>query len=107
MDAMTTWTIVLIVVAVAGAVLALTGARLQDRRSTEAQLTSIRRKLDLVMEHLGIAEAAPERAEVVRHLEDGRPIEAVRAYRRATGASLLEAKRAVDRLAPEHELRAS
>ncbi|MEU4532362.1 hypothetical protein AB0F49_29435 [Micromonospora ureilytica] len=37
--------------------------------------------------------------EVVRHLESGRTIEAVRAYRKQTGASLLEAKQAVDRIA--------
>jgi hypothetical protein len=49
------------------------------------------------MDHLGIA--GPEESEVVRHLEDGRMIEAVRAYRKHTGVSLLEAKQAVDRIA--------
>ena len=53
------------------------------------------------MDHLGIAEAAPERVEVIRQLENGKSIDAVRAYRRLTGASLLEAKRAVDRIAAE------
>jgi ribosomal protein L7/L12 len=49
------------------------------------------------MDHLGIA--APEESEVIHHLENGRRIEAVRAYRRQTGVSLLEAKQAVDRIA--------
>ncbi|MET7704658.1 hypothetical protein [Micromonospora sp. NPDC005413] len=52
---------------------------------------------DLVMDHLSIA--APVEPEVVRHLESGRTIEAVRAYRKHTGTSLVEAKRAVDRIA--------
>ncbi|TNH28066.1 hypothetical protein FHG89_16635 [Micromonospora orduensis] len=46
--------------------------------------------------HLGIA--VPVDPEVVRHLENGRTIEAVRAYRRQTGAGLVEAKQAVDRI---------
>jgi len=89
------------VVTAAGVLMAIVGASSQERRSSAAQLASIRRKLDLVMEHLSIAEAAPERAEVVRHLDNGRLIDAVRAYRRETGASLLEAKQAVDRIAAE------
>jgi ribosomal protein L7/L12 len=42
--------------------------------------------------------------EVVRHLQSGRMIEAVRAYRKQTGASLVEAKQAVDRIAARLEL---
>ncbi|MFI6271706.1 hypothetical protein [Micromonospora zamorensis] len=37
--------------------------------------------------------------EVVRHLESGRVIQAARVYRQQTGASLVEAKQAVDRIA--------
>lgn len=98
---MDAWSVVLLVVAVAGLALVFGGAWTQERRSAAARLASIQRKLDLVMDHLGIADAAPERSEVVRHLENGQPIEAVRAYRRLTGASLLEAKQAVDRIAGE------
>lgn len=39
------------------------------------------------------------RDEVVNLLRRGQKIEAIRVYRRATGASLLDAKTAVDRLA--------
>ena len=56
------------------------------------------------MEHHGIADTGPEQAEVIRHLEAGQMIHAVRAYRRHTGTSLLEAKQAVDRIAAERGL---
>jgi ribosomal protein L7/L12 len=80
------------------------GTWIQERRSAAARLASIQRKLDLVMDHLGIADAAPEQSEVVRHLENGQPTQAVRAYRRHTGARLLEAKQAVDLIARKHGL---
>jgi ribosomal protein L7/L12 len=54
------------------------------------------------MDHFGIP--APETAEVLRHLENGRTVEAVRAYREQTGASLVEAKQAVDRMAADPPL---
>jgi hypothetical protein len=98
---MDTWGWVLLVLAVVGPGMVFAGTWYQERRSASAQLASIQRKLDLVMDHLDIADAAPERAEVVRHLENGQLIHAVRAYRRQTGAPLLEAKQAVDRIAAE------
>ncbi|GIM91897.1 hypothetical protein [Paractinoplanes toevensis] len=96
---MDTWEAVLLVIATIGSVAAAAGAWFQERRSSAIQLAAIQRKLDLVMDHLGLA--APEQPEVVRHLENGRMVEAVRAYREQTGASLLEAKQAVDRIAAE------
>jgi len=101
---MDTWAVVLVVVAAVGAVMAFAGTSIQERRSTAAQLRLIQQRLDAVMDHLGIADASPERPEVVRHLENGQPIEAIRAYRRLTGATLLEAKQAVDRIAQERGL---
>jgi hypothetical protein len=101
---MDSWAVVLLVLGVAGPVLVIAGTWFQERRGVTAQLASIQRKLDLVMDHLEIADAAPERAEVVRHLENGKLIHAVRAYRRQTGADLLEAKQAVDRIAAERGL---
>lgn len=98
---MDTWEVIVVFVAVAGWVLAFAGSWTQGRRTTARQLAALQRKLDLVMDHLGIAEAAPERSAVVRHLESGKPIDAVRAYRRLTGASLVDAKQAVDRIAGE------
>ena len=101
---MDSWAVVLLVVATLGPVLVFAGTWYQERRGTATQLASIQRKLDLVMEHLDIADAAPERSEVVRHLEEGQLVQAVRAYRRHTGAPLLEAKQAVDRIAVERGL---
>ncbi|MEU4241779.1 hypothetical protein [Actinoplanes sp. NPDC026619] len=94
---MDAWEAILLVIATIGSVAAAAGAWFQERRSSAAQLAAVQRKLDLVMGHLGIA--SPEEPEVVRLLENGQMIEAVRAYRKQTGASLLEAKQAVDRIA--------
>jgi ribosomal protein L7/L12 len=91
------WEAILLVIATIGSIAAAAGAWFQDRRSSALQLAAVQRKLDLVMNHLGIA--APEEAEVIRHLQSGRMIEAVRAYRKQTGVGLVEAKLAVDRIA--------
>jgi ribosomal protein L7/L12 len=94
-----------LVIAVAvGLVMVLAGAWAQERRTTAAQIAATQRKLDLVLDHLGIADQAPEQVEVVRCLESGQLIEAVRIYRRLTGTSLLDAKQAVDRIAEERGL---
>ncbi|RQX01898.1 hypothetical protein [Micromonospora inaquosa] len=87
----------MLVIATIGSIAAATGAWFQEKRSSAAQLGALQRKLDLVMDHLGIA--APVESEVVRHLESGRTVQAVRAYRKQTGTSLVEAKQAVDRIA--------
>jgi ribosomal protein L7/L12 len=94
---MDSWEAILLVIATIGSVAAASGAWFQERKSSAIQLAAVQRKLDLVMDHLGIA--APEEPEVLRHLENGRTIQAVRAYRKQTGASLLDAKQAVDRIA--------
>jgi ribosomal protein L7/L12 len=99
---MDSWEAILLVIVAIGLVAAAVGAWFQERRSSATQLAAIQRNLDLVMDHLGVA--APEEPEVVRHLENGRTIEAVRAYRKQTGASLLEAKQAVDRIAARRRL---
>lgn len=91
------WEATLLVIATIGSIGVAVGAWSQDKRRSATQLAAVQRKLDLVMDHLGIA--VPVEPEVVRHLESGRTIEAVRAYRKQTGASLLEAKQAVDRIA--------
>lgn len=91
------WEATLLVIAAIGLVGVATGAWLQEKRSSATTLAAIQRKLDLVLDHLGIAE--PVAPDVVRHLENGRTIEAVRAYRKQTGASLVEAKQAVDNIA--------
>jgi ribosomal protein L7/L12 len=101
-ESMSTFEVTLLVIATVGSIAAAAGAWASERRSSAIQLAALQRKLDLVVEHLGIA--APEEAEVVRHLENGRTIEAVRTYRKQTGLSLVEAKQAVDRLAARRRL---
>lgn len=96
---MDSWEAALLVIATVGSVAAAAGAWMQERRSTAVQLAALHRKVDLVMDHLGLVPAADP--EVVGHVDGGRTIEAVRAYRARTGASLLEAKQAVDRIAAE------
>ncbi|OMI41281.1 ribosomal protein L7/L12 [Streptomyces sparsogenes] len=60
-----------------------------------AQLT---RKVDLILEHLGIEEPQPDLAPVRALVVEGKKIHAVKAYREITGADLKEAKEAVDRM---------
>ncbi|MES4907541.1 MULTISPECIES: ribosomal protein L7/L12 [unclassified Streptomyces] len=61
-----------------------------------AQLT---RKVDLILEHLGIEEPQPELAPVRALILEGKKIHAIKAYREITGADLKEAKEAVDHMA--------
>ncbi|WP_433132797.1 hypothetical protein ACQPWW_14115 [Micromonospora sp. CA-240977] len=91
------WEAVFLVIATIGSVGAAVGAWFQERHRSTTHLAAVQRKLELIMDHLGIAE--PVEPEVVRHLENGRMIHAVRAYRKQTGTSLVEAKQAVDRIA--------
>ncbi|MFY1691044.1 hypothetical protein [Plantactinospora sp. WMMB782] len=76
----------------------------QRQRETAARLRRVERKLDLVLDHLGLVDPEAVPSEVVEHLRKGQRIAAVRAYRQATGESLLEAKQAVDRIAEQRGL---
>ncbi len=91
------WEAALLVIATIGSLAAAAGAWFQESRSSTTQLAAVHRKLDLIMDHLGIA--SPGEAEVIHHLENGRMIEAVRLYRKQNGVGLVEAKQAVDRIA--------
>jgi len=65
-------------------------------------LARIERKLDLVMQHLDIRDHAPAEPDPmgeVRHLIGlGKKIQAIKVYREITGASLKDAKDAVERM---------
>jgi hypothetical protein len=76
--------------------------RQEDRHSR--RLTAIERRMQLIMDHLGIAEPVHPMPDVVRHLEAGEKIQAIKAYRKATGAGLKEAKDAVEQLAAQRGL---
>jgi antitoxin component of RelBE/YafQ-DinJ toxin-antitoxin module len=67
----------------------------------ERRLIRMERKLDLIMEHLGIPVDHPDLREVREFIEEGKTIQAIKAYREATGTSLREAKEAVDELASQ------
>jgi ribosomal protein L7/L12 len=89
-------------VAVALAAVAVLAQQLVgDARSarTGRRLARIERKLDLVLDHLGLREDEPELREAAELARTGREIEAIKLYREATGAGLKEAKDAVDRMA--------
>ncbi|MFZ3562035.1 MULTISPECIES: ribosomal protein L7/L12 [unclassified Streptomyces] len=66
-----------------------------DRRTARVE-----RKLDLVIEHLGIETGTlvPGLDGVRALVRDGKKIEAIKAYREATGVGLKEAKDEVDRI---------
>ncbi|ARZ68204.1 hypothetical protein SMD11_2555 [Streptomyces albireticuli] len=76
----------------------------QERRlkRLDRRLGELDRKTDLILRHMGIAQAeagrAPELERVGALLRDGKKIQAIAAYREITGADLKEAKQAVDRM---------
>ncbi|MFB9234194.1 hypothetical protein ACFFWC_01370 [Plantactinospora siamensis] len=66
------------------------------RDGTAWRLGEIERRLDLVMNHLGIEDPGAELPGVREHLARGDKIQAIKAYREATGADLRTAKDAVE-----------
>ena len=95
------WVVVTLVVVI-GLVVALQAGK--STKPDARKLAAIERKLELVMDHLGIVEPEVDMPDVVRALEQGNKIEAVRAYRKATGATLADAKNAVDAIAMQRGL---
>ncbi|MFZ4183226.1 hypothetical protein ACPCTK_15615 [Streptomyces pseudogriseolus] len=63
---------------------------------SERRVARVERKLDQVMRHLGLEEEVPRRDEVLALVRDGKQVQAIKLYREATGAGLVEAKQAVD-----------
>ena len=70
----------------------------------ETRLARLERKLDALMAHLDVdyddvkalRKAVPE--DVLEFIDKGESIRAIKAYRQATGASLVNAKYVIDRL---------
>ncbi|MEV5440142.1 ribosomal protein L7/L12 [Streptomyces sp. NPDC052682] len=80
-------------------VLLLALVTLQSRiAQAERRAVRVERKLDRILDHLGLREDEPWRDEVEALVRDGRRIQAIKVYREATGVGLAEAKEAVDRL---------
>ncbi|GAA2146117.1 ribosomal protein bL12 [Glycomyces algeriensis] len=69
---------------------------------TAEALARIERKLDLVMQHLGLHDYAPPApdplTEVRALIGQGKKIQAIKVYRELTGVGLKEAKDAVEML---------
>jgi ribosomal protein L7/L12 len=68
----------------------------------EIKVAELQRRLDFVMQHLGVQYAepgpSPAMAQVAALLRQGNKIEAINVYRAITGAGLREAKTAVEEL---------
>ncbi|MFD9380023.1 hypothetical protein ACFWBH_31680 [Streptomyces sp. NPDC059999] len=68
-------------------------------KALERRADGLERRLGLVLDHFGIEEPEPAGLDEVRALvREGRMVEAIRVYRRITGADLLTAKQAVESL---------
>ncbi len=65
-------------------------------RGTAHRLAEIERRLQLVMNHLGVVDERPAAPGVREHLARGDKIKAIKAYRQATGVDLRTAKEAVE-----------
>lgn len=86
-------------------VLVTTSASAAKRhRETTVRLARIERGLQLALHHLGVVEPEPHLPEVVHHIDNGNKIQAIKAYRQATGADLASAKEAVERMTRQRGL---
>ncbi len=64
--------------------------------ATDRQLARIERKLDLIIEHLGIEVTSGLSPEVEAAIQRGNKIEAIKAYREETNVGLKEAKEYIE-----------
>ncbi|SFJ41104.1 hypothetical protein [Amycolatopsis sacchari] len=95
---MDTGTVLLGLAVVLGVVLLAAWEAARRHQRTERRLAAVERKLDAVLDHLGV-DVTEEHPEVEEFLRQGKRVEAIKAYRESTGADLREAVAAVDRLA--------
>jgi ribosomal protein L7/L12 len=91
--------VVALVLGLVAVVMLAAAAVLGFRDQALARLAVIERRLAAMMEHLGVPEPEPETEDVVARLSDGDMVGAIKLYRRRTGASMVEAKSAVEELA--------
>ncbi|GHF70905.1 hypothetical protein GCM10010218_60300 [Streptomyces mashuensis] len=63
------------------------------------KVSRLERKIDLILDQLGLQEENPELARIADLARTGQKIKAIKAYREFTGEGLAEAKNAVERLA--------
>ncbi|MDO0937036.1 hypothetical protein QQY66_36955 [Streptomyces sp. DG2A-72] len=81
------------------ALLALWGTVEARVRRIDRRTAHLERKVDLLLEQLGVQDAGPaELSEVGVLVRQGKKIQAIKRYREITGADLIEAKAAVERM---------
>ncbi|MFC3540306.1 ribosomal protein L7/L12 [Couchioplanes caeruleus subsp. azureus] len=86
-------------------VLLVAGGRRATADAQAHRLAAVERRLGLIMDHLGVREPEPEApGPVLQELLAGNKIQAIKEYRKATGAGLKEAKDAVELLARQRGL---
>ncbi|MFH8487256.1 hypothetical protein [Streptomyces longisporoflavus] len=91
-------TVMLVVIALTGIVAIVT---VEGRSSRlDRRVRALDRKMDLLLEHLQVRDDDPQLAQVTALAREGQDIAAIKKYREITGAGLLEAKQAVDRMTP-------
>jgi len=78
-----------------------TGSPSVDQVNTAVRLAAIDRKLQAIMDHLGIADVEPPHSEVMDLVRQGRKIAAIKLYREQTGLGLAAAKQDVERMAEQ------
>jgi len=79
-------------------------AQNRERARTNRRLADIERKVDAIINHLGVTVRDPDQPEVYRLLQKGRRIQAIKLYREQSGSDLATAKNVVDDLARRYGL---
>lgn len=98
------WTWYLVLAIGIGLLMVMVGnvasAHTRERARTHRRLTAIERKLDAIVNHLGVVVPDDDdEPEVRRLIQQGRRIQAIKLYREKSGTDLATAKNAVDDLA--------
>jgi ribosomal protein L7/L12 len=78
----------------------------QERNVSDAayRLAQLERKIDLILDHLGIEHHDDFEEQLVSLLAQGQKIQAIKVYREATGSGLKDAKDAVEAIAARRGL---
>ena len=102
------WTWYLVLAIGIGLLMVMVGnvlsAQNRERARTNRRLADIERKVDAIINHLGVVVHDPEQPEVYRLLQKGRRIQAIKLYRERSGSDLATAKNFVDNLARKYGL---
>ncbi|MFM9370823.1 ribosomal protein L7/L12 [Streptomyces sp. Da 82-17] len=81
-------------------VLVVVGTLENKIKRVDSRVARVERKLDLVIEHLGVdaGALAPDLGRVRALVAEGKQVQAIKEYRQLTGVGLKEAKDEVERL---------